>query len=341
MPTNLSPAYKKAEQEFRSARDERERLACLKEMLSTIPKHKGTENLQADIKSRIKQMSEQLVGPKKGGNRSGPVHSVRKEGAAQIALLGPPNSGKSSLHAKLTGSRAEIGPYPFTTHEPMPGMLPFEDISFQLIDLPPLSADYMESWLMEALHPADAALLVLDIDDPECTEHVEVILDRLKEIKVALLDQWLSSSHEPALEDKVEPDPFRITLPTLLIANKYDLDPDPAVLQALKDLLNIEFPSLVTSTYSGEGLQKVGELLFDGLNIVRVYTKAPGKPPQKDRPFTLRRGSNVLDVARLVHKDLAGSLKYARAWGKEVYDGQQVGPEHLLADADVVELHMR
>ena len=341
MPANLSPAYKKAEQEFRAASDEPERLIGLKEMLSTIPKHKGTEHLQADIKSRIKKISEELVGSKKGGNRSGPVHSVRKEGAAQIALLGPPNSGKSSLHAKLTDSRAEIGPYPHTTHEPMPGMLRFQDVNFQLIDLPPLSADYMESWFIDALQPADAALLVLDIADPECTEHAEVILNRLKEKKVALLEQWLTPEHEFEVEDDEEPDPFRINLPTLLIANKYDLDPDPTVLQILKELLGVEFPSLVTSADSGEGLEKIGALLFDELKIVRVYTKTPGKPPQKDRPFTVRRGSTVLDVARLVHKDLAESLKYARAWGNEVYDGQQVGPEYLLADTDVVELHMR
>ena len=108
MPANLSPEYKKAEQAFRSARDEQERLARLKEMLRTIPKHKGTEHLQADIKSRVKQLTEELSGPKKGATRSGPVHSVRSEGAAQIALIGPPNSGKSTLHSKLTGSLSLI-----------------------------------------------------------------------------------------------------------------------------------------------------------------------------------------------------------------------------------------
>ncbi|MDX1562965.1 MAG: GTPase, partial [Gammaproteobacteria bacterium] len=126
MPANLSPEYKKAEQAFRAARDERERLDCLKEMLRTIPKHKGTEHLQADIKSRIKALTDDLSGPKKGGKRSGPVHSIRPEGAAQIALLGPPNGGKSSLHVKLTGSRAVVGPYPQSTQEPLAGMCPYE-----------------------------------------------------------------------------------------------------------------------------------------------------------------------------------------------------------------------
>ena len=194
MPANLSPEYKKAEQAFRAARDERDRLSCLKDMLRTIPKHKGTEHLQADIKSRIKQLTEELSGPKKTASRTGPVHSVRPEGAAQIALIGPPNSGKSSLHAALTGSRADIGPYPHTTHEPLPGMLAFEDIHFQLVDLPPLSTDYMESWYINALQPADAALLVVDIADPACTEHVVTILSRLDEKRVRAV---VGHHHQP------------------------------------------------------------------------------------------------------------------------------------------------
>src|SRR5690606_36872617 len=155
MPANLTPEYKRAEQAYRAAHDERERLACLKAMLRTIPKHKGTEHLQADIKSRIKQLTDELSGPRKGAARTGPVHVVRHEGAGQIALLGPPNSGQFALHPRLIGSRATVGPYPHSTHEPLPGMLAFEDIYFQLVDLPPSSSDYVDSWLVNALQPAD------------------------------------------------------------------------------------------------------------------------------------------------------------------------------------------
>ena len=245
------------------------------------------------------------------------------------------------MHVKLTGSRAGVGPYPHTTHEPMPGMLTFEDVSFQLIDLPPISADYMESWFVNALQPADAALLVLDISDPECTDHVETILARLEEKKISLIEQWPGFDTQTAATEEDELDPFRIYLPTLLVANKVDLAPDPEEVEVLKELLGVKFPTVATSAVTGEGLERVGALLFEGLQIVRVYTKTPGKPPEMDRPFTVRRGATVLDVARLVHKDIAGSLKYARAWGSGVFDGQQVGPEHPLADADVVELHMR
>jgi hypothetical protein len=133
MPANLTPEYKAAEAAYRRARDPKERLECLREMLRTIPKHKGTDHLQADIKHRIKELTEELAGPKKGGTRGGPVTVIRPEGAAQVALIGPPNAGKSALHARLTGSNAPSAPYPFTTQFPQPGMLPYEDIYFQLI----------------------------------------------------------------------------------------------------------------------------------------------------------------------------------------------------------------
>jgi len=344
MPANLSPDYKKAEQAYRAARDDSDRLACLKEMLRTIPKHKGTEHLQADIKSRIKQLTEELAGPRKGASRTGPVHVVRPEGAAQVALLGPPNAGKSSLHVALTGSRADVGPYPHTTHEPLPGMLPFEDVAFQLVDLPPISADYMESWYPNALQPADAALLVIDIADPGCTDDLRAIVERLDAKKITLTGDWpgdgATAMPSTAASDAL-PDPFRQFLPTLLIANKSDLDPDPEALAALQELSGCTLPALAVSAETRAGLDALGPYLMRGLDLVRVYTKAPGKPAEMDRPYTVRAGATVLDVARLVHKDIAGALRYARAWGRDVYDGQQVGPEHTVADRDVIELHMR
>jgi ribosome-interacting GTPase 1 len=332
MPANLSPEFKKAEAEFKQAREPRERLRCLREMLRTIPKHKGTEHLQADIKTRIKQLTEELTGPKKGGARSGPTHSIRPEGAAQVVLIGPPNAGKSSLHARLTGSRA---------------------IDFQLVDLPPVSAEFMEPWYVNALRPADAAMLVVDLSDPECVEQVAAIRDRLDQRKVTLNEKWAVPAFggtaagagrredaEQAEEDADEvPDPFRIHLPTLLVANKSDLDPDPDDVRVLEELLGVRFPAVAVSAEADTGLGKIGPLLFDGLGIVRVYTKVPGRPADKKRPYAVRRGDTVLDVARLVHKEIAESLKFARVWGSGQFDGQQVGVDHPMADEDIVELH--
>lgn len=364
MPTNVSPEYKKAEAEYKKASEPRERLQWLREMLRTIPKHKGTERLQADIKSRIKQLTEELAGPRKGGARTGPVQAVRREGAAQVSLIGPPNAGKSSLHARLTGSHAEIGPYPYTTKTLLPGMLPHEDVHFQLIDLPPISRDFMESWYLNALQPADAAMLVVDLSDPECLDHVLAIRDRLDEKRVTLDERWpsmvpSSATMQDAPPDDGEPrdgassegaeaggeepdevaDPFRIHLPTLLVANKSDLDPDPGEVEVLEELVGVRYPAVAVSAKTGQGLDRLGPILFRGLGIVRVYTKAPGKNPDTDKPFTLFRGDTVAELALQVHRDIAASLKFARVWGSGQFEGQQVGSDHVLEDKDIVELH--
>jgi uncharacterized protein len=342
MPTNVTPEYKKAEEAYRKAREPKERLECLRLMLSTIPKHKGTEHLQADIKSRIKELTEELAGPKKGGKRGGPAISIRPEGAAQLALLGPPNSGKSALHLRLTGSRAQSGPGPFITQFPEPGMLPYEDMAFQLLDLPSVSPEHSPPWLASALQTADAALLVVDLTDPACLEQVQFIIEILAERKIRLISDWpgLAPEGRRGTPDANEADdPFRIDLPTLLVANKADLVTDPEEVAVLEELLQVDFPSLRVSAATGQGLGEIAPWLFRALGIVRVYTKAPGKAADRDRPFTVRRGDTVLDVARLVHKDIAASFRFARLWGSGVFDGQQVGADHRVADGDVVELH--
>jgi len=341
MPTNVTADYKKAEQAFRQARDPAQRLECLREMLRTIPKHKGTEHLQADIKTRIKQLSDDLSGPRKGAAR-GPSYTVRPEGAAQVALLGPPNAGKSTLHAALTGARAESGPYPFTTHAPLPGMLPFEDIHIQLVDLPPVTMEYLEPWLPNTLQTADAALLVVDVSDPECVEQVQALCQRMADKKVMLIENWPGLTRTPAGATPAtdeQDDPFQVRLPALLVGNKSDLDPDPNQLRALEELLGVQFPAVAVSALTGRGTERIGPFLFRALGIVRVYTKAPGRQADSERPFTLFRGATVHDVARLVHKDIADQFKFARVWGSGQFDGQQVGPDHVVADRDVIELH--
>jgi ribosome-interacting GTPase 1 len=353
MPTNVTPEFKRAKEAFQRAREPAERLQHLKEMLRTVPKHKGTEHLQADIKSRIKELTDELAGPKKGGARTGPAHTVRPEGAAQVALVGPPNSGKSSLHASLTGSHAEVGPYPRSTQAPLPGMLPYEDIHLQLVDLPPIDAEFMEAWMPNALQPAHAALLVVDLNLPGCVENVAAIREKLDGKRITLLERWRGSL-DPSLlvapvperppEDKPGDgddgdDPFRIHLPTLLVANKSDLTPDPEEIEVLEELIGVRYPAVSCSTKTGEGLEKIGALLFQGLEIVRVYTKIPGKPADTHKPYTVFKGDTVLDLAHLVHRDIAASLKFARIWGSGKFDGQQVGKDHPLNDGDVAELH--
>jgi len=340
MPANLTPDYKAAEAAFRKARDPRERLEHLREMLRVIPKHKGTDHLQGDIKRRIKDLSEELERPKKSGARGGPPLMIQPEGAAQIAFLGPPNTGKSSLHARLTGSGAQAAPYPFTTQYPEPGMMPYEDIRFQLVDLPAISPEHPVSWLASTLQTADACLLVVDLSDPACVEEVEALHAVLHDKRVTLTDRSEREGHPPGGAAEADEDPFALRLPAMLLANKADLLRSvDSELRAFLELTALRYPAVAVSATTGRGLSKIGPLFFCQLGIVRAYTKVPGRAPDRDRPFTLRRGQTVEDVARLVHKDMARSLKYARVWGKSGFDGQHVGRDHLLADGDLVELH--
>ncbi|MGY2486545.1 TGS domain-containing protein [Cupriavidus sp. CP313] len=337
MPANLTPEYKQAEQAYRLARQPREQLECLKEMLRVIPKHKGTEHLQADIKSRIRELTQASAGHGKAAHR-GPAHAVHPEGAAQLCLIGPPSAGKSSLHARLTGSGSEVGPYAHPTQLPVPGMLPFDDIAFQLVDLPSVSVVFMQPGLTDILRATDGVLLVADLSAPDCTEQLALILRRLAEAKIILSERWPGQADSPGATAEPAADPFSVHLPALLLANKTDLaNPEDAAV--LEDLLDVRFPALATSATGGRGLAEVGPFLFKALGIVRVYTKAPGKPVDQRRPFTMRRGDTVLDVALQVHPDLARTFKFARIWGSGKFSGQQVGADHPVADRDVVELH--
>jgi ribosome-interacting GTPase 1 len=339
MPANLTPEFKAAEAAYRRARDPKERLECLREMLRTIPKHKGTDHLQGDIRRRIKELTEELAGPKKGGIRGGPPTVIRPEGAAQVAILGPPNSGKSALHARLTGSNAESAPYPFTTQFPQPGMMPFEDIYFQLVDLPPLSPDHPVPWLANALQPADACLLVVDLGDPDCVGEVAAALAILDDRHVTLVGQPEDDSTAGIEEDALRR-LFTLRLPTLMLASKADHVPGlQQEIEVFWELTGLQYPVVAASAVTGQGLDRIGPWLFRTLGIARVYTKAPGKPADLQRPFTVRRGHTVQDVAMCVHKHLAHSLKYARLWRGSHLSGQQVGPEHSIEDGDVLELH--
>jgi ribosome-interacting GTPase 1 len=195
------------------------------------------------------------------------------------------------------------------------------------------------TWIGSTLQSADACLLVVDISDPEAVQQVEDLQTMLEGRRVGLTRAWPVDPDPAGQETEEAEDPFALTLPVLLVANKSDLDPDSrADVAALEELLGIDYPAMVVSAETGAGLDRLGPWLFDRLGIVRVYTKAPGKPADHHKPFTLRRGQTVADVARLVHRELLESIKYARLWNA-AHDGQHVGRDHPLEDRDVIELH--
>ena len=336
MPINATAEYKKAEAAYRSASAPAEQLELLKEMHRLIPKHKGTEHVRADIKTKMKELTAELSGPKKGGTRTGPPQVIRLEGPAQVALIGPPNSGKSALHAALTGSHTTVASYPFSTDHPEPGMMPFEDIHIQLVDLPPVAAEHPVTWIGNALQPAAGCLLVVDLADPACVERTEAIPRLLAERKVHLDGAWPT---EGQLNDD-EMDFFALHLPVLLVVAKADLLDDPlAELEVFRELTGLTSDAVCVSSVTGAGLDALADRLFQLLGVVRVYTKLPHEQPDMEQPYALAHGSTVLDAALAIHRDIAERFQYAKVWGPGNHDGQQVGRDHVLADGEVIEIH--
>lgn len=331
MPANLTPQYMEAEQRFKQAATHQEKVACLEEMLRVIPKHKGTDKLQADLKRRLSKLRQEAQ--KSGGARRAAGPSVVKEGAGQIALLGLPNVGKSALVGALSKAVTEVADYPFTTRKPIPGMVVYENVQIQLVDLPPISRDYMESWLQQIVRNADALLMVVDLSDAEALEAVE--------FACAILAEWKVSPVAPGTA--TDPDDLPVGVverPTMLLGTKCD-DPDSEETWAMvEELYGERWPRLAVSAFDGHNLEELRAALYALLDKIRVYTKAPGKKPDLTAPFTLPRGSTVSDVAATVHKDFAVRLKFARIWGKEKYDGQMVQRDYVVQEEDVIELHV-
>ena len=329
MPANLTPQYLKAEEEYKRAQTPAEKLECLKKMWALLPKHKGTDKLQAELKAKISQAKEDVEGTKKAAKK-GISHKIPHEGAGQVIILGPPNAGKSQIMARLTSAHPEVAPYPFTTHAPQPGMMPWQDVQVQLIDTPPITPDYLEGYLPGMIRSAHAALLVVDLSLDEGLEQVDEVLRRLEAAKLRLVTRAAAEVDNEVISEKK----------TLLVANKVDASGALERLAMVRDLFEERFEILDVSATEGTGMDALRDRIYLFLEVVRVYTKAPGKPADRNRPFTPPVGSTVLDVARLVHRDIAEHLKFARIWGTGVYDGQSVGREHVIHDGDLLELHV-
>ncbi|MGQ9477413.1 MAG: TGS domain-containing protein [Candidatus Bipolaricaulia bacterium] len=329
MPANLTPEYLAAEARYRAAKTDQERLAALQEMLSTIPKHKGTEKLQAEIKRKIALLR---TAPRKRGPSRSTLDFIEREGAGQVALAGLPNSGKSSLLARLTNARPEIADYPFSTSKPLPGMMEFEDIQIQLIDLPPLARGCTEGWIYSHIRNADLVLAVIDLAAEDPPRDFQELLALLEEERIRLAGEASSGlDHDQGMRVKAG----------LLCGTKLDL---PRAKEGLARLRlrteSLGLPLVAVSAGSGEGLEELKRAIFTSLRIIRVYTKEPGKKPDMERPYTLPRGSTVWDLARAIHQEFAQRLRYALLWGSGKFEGQRVPRDHPLQDRDIVELHI-
>jgi ribosome-interacting GTPase 1 len=328
MPTNLPPDYFAIEKRYRAAGSPQEKIELIEEMLSIVPKHKGTDHLRADLRKRLSKLRSRPQ-TQRGTSRRDAAFHIDKEGAGQVMVVGPANVGKSALVAELTNATPQVSPAPFTTWQPTPGMMNYEDVPIQLVDTPSLDRDFVEPALIEMVRRADLILLVIDLQ--------AYPLEQL-ESSLALLDDNLIV---PRGQEDPDDDRRRLaSIPFQVLVNKNDDERTEADYQVLCELLEDQWSLLAVSVQSNRNLDKLRALVFDRLEIIRIYSKKPGQKPDLSAPFVTHKGSTLHEFAGGVHKDFYEKLKSARVWGTGVYDGQMVGRDHVLHDRDIVELRI-
>ncbi len=329
MPANLTPDYLEAEKRYRAARTPEEKVAALEEMIALLPKHKGTEKIYADLKAKLAKLRR--GDDKKGGPaRRGSEYVIRPEGAGQVVVVGAPNSGKSALLRALTKAEVEVTDYPFATRRPAPGMMTFEDVSFQLVDTPSITKDFFDPFLPPLIRNADAAVLIVDLASPDCLDQPGEVIEALEAQRVVLVREVVTRSSKQGTPRR---------LPALLVGTKADHPDAEAATELLREVLGDRLDFLAVSIEDPASLDRFRRAVFDLFGVVRVYSKRPGKEADFSAPFLLPIGATVLDFAEKVHREFAERFAFARAWGGGRFDGQRLGRTDLVQDRDVIELH--
>jgi uncharacterized protein len=392
MPANLPAEAKQKYREASLARNPEEKIKKLQEFMSMFPKHKGTENLRAQVKRKISQLKQEIEDKKqkRTGVATGPKDFVEKEGDAQIVLLGPTNVGRSSLLSTLTNAKVAILGYPYTTTEPTPGMFNYQDLQLQMVETPAIMKGSSEggSWGLQTLtsaRNADGLVLMVDLSQnpveqfklisselekakiltrkPKARIEIEkkhmgaklkfIVLGKLVDCSVKDLTKLLKSYgirdatvkiRGEATFDDVEEAIFegKVYRPAIILANKADHPLADERLEQLKEAVGDEMKIVAVSCETESGVEELGSELFDMLDIIRVYTKEPNKKDASARPFTIRTGSTVFDLAKRIHSDFYEQFSYAKVWGKRLkFSPQKVGGTFTLEDGDIVELHTK
>ena len=328
MPTNLPPDFYEAERRFRLAKSPSEKIACLEEMLSIIPKHKGTDHIRADYRRQISKLKT-TSRTQKGGSVHVSAFRIDREGPGQVVVLGPTNVGKSALVEKLTNAAPEVSSNPYTTWKPTPGMMQVDNVQIQLIDTPPLDREYLEPELVDLVRRADLVLIMLDLQT-----HPDQQLESTFKI---LTENRIFPAH---MRENYSGDEYVWFVPVIVLTNKCDDESLDEICQVFRELLKDEWPILSISALTGRNLDQLKQAVFDSLNILRVYSKPPGEEPDFSKPVVMKKGATLEDFTKEIHKDFHEKLKFAKVWGSTMFDGQMVQRDYILQDGDVVELHI-
>uniref|UniRef100_A0A7V1EGZ2 GTP-binding protein n=1 Tax=candidate division WOR-3 bacterium TaxID=2052148 RepID=A0A7V1EGZ2_UNCW3 len=320
MPANLPPQYFEVEKKYREAKTLQEKLFYLQELLAIIPKHKGTEKLQGELKAKISKTKEMM---EKGKKTTGSTawYQVDRQGAGQVLLVGLPNAGKSSLLNLLTRTNVEVAPYPFTTTTFQVGMMEYEDIKIQIVDTPPV-AEQASAWLYAAFRFADLLLVLLDASSDDLLEQMEIIKKELESRNIYI--------------EREKADAKR----AVVLLNKSDVNKAEENSEVFLEFYQNKFNTLKISTVTALNIETLKHLIFENLDIIRVYTKKIGHPPVKREPIVLKAGSTVIEAAEHIHKDFKHNLKFTRLWNDKGFNGQRVEKNYILHDGDIVEFHV-
>jgi ribosome-interacting GTPase 1 len=325
MPANLPPTYFSAEKVYKSSKTTPEKIAALEEMLAAMPHHKGTDKLRAGLTRKIAQLKDQEE--KQAKTKRGSIFSIDKQGAAQDILVGFPNVGKSTLLSRLSNASPDIADYPYTTAVPVIGMMEFEDIQVQIVDLPPLGDEIRKLPFYNMIRNADLLLAVLDGSGDPASE-LELLISELEDGKVYL----------KPVGDEI---PVGGVLQKMLvILNKCDERAGEELIRKVASAAGVELPVVAVSAEHGRGMEKLKTRIFQENRIIRIYTKVPGHKADMKDPYVLPVGSTVMDLATHIHHDFAENLQFTRVWGSSRFDGQSVQRDFVLQDGDVVELHI-
>jgi ribosome-interacting GTPase 1 len=392
MPTNLPPEAKDKWAEVENTHNPKDKIQRMQEFLSLVPQHKGTMKLRGQVKKKMAVLRREIEErkQKQRAGRGGPKFFIEKEGAAQVALLGVTNVGKSCLLSAVTNANVMVSPAPYATREPVPAVMNFEDVQFQLVEAPAVmlgSADG-RAWGLQTLalaRNADGLILMVDLSR-DAVSQLRLVLSELEKARVlvskprgkveidrrymgaglrvilvgrlldctmrdveALLrsyrigDAVVKISGEVTLDD-VEDAIFENTTyrPAVVVANKLDAAGADDYLERLERFLAGRVPVVAVSCEKKLGLERLGSVLFATLGVIRIYTKQPGAREPSQRPFTLRRGATMADLARSIHTDFERDFAFARVWADRlVFSPQKVGVGFALEDGDVVEIHVK